>query len=145
MQNFRDFIFLPDVWMITDNGCFVGTQNHLFCIPSKMEEHRSRKITTTRFSLKGKSVPEAIDELVRNASNIRELEQDLLKTKEGFPEMIHYNLNEIGAFKVQAGFLGSGVHFKEGTGKFGYRPFMQRMGKQKKEVKAFYQNHPKLG
>lgn len=145
MQNFKDYIFLPGVWMITDNGCFVGTQNHLFCIPSKTQEHSSRKITTTRFSLKGKSIPEAIADLINEARIVRELEEGLLEIKEVFPEMTHYNLNEIGEFKVQAGFLGSGIHVKKGTGRFGYHPFIQRMGKQKKAVKEFYQTHPKLG
>lgn len=145
MQNFRDFVFLPDVWMITDNGSFVGTHNHLFCIPSKKEENNYRSIKTTRFSLGGRPVPEALKELISSCKNTRELEEILLEVKEKFPELNHFDLNQVGAFKVQAGFLGSGIIVKEGDGKFGYRPFIQRLGKQKKEVKAFYQNHPKLG
>jgi hypothetical protein len=144
MQNFSDYIFIPDVWMITDNGSFIGTRNHLFCIPSKKEEHAYRSITTTRFSLKGKSVPEAIAELIQSTRNVRELEEALIDLKKEFDALIHFDLNEIGAFKVQAGFLGSGIHVKEGQGKFGYRPFIQRLGKRKKEVKEFYQGHGKL-
>lgn len=139
---FQDYVFLEKVWMMVDDGVFVGTQNYLFCIPSKQVEHQYRKVTTTKFSFKGKEIKDAVRDIIAQSSNVEELENNLLEVKTEFEEMIVYNLNEVTSFKVQAGFLGSGIHVKP-AGKRGYSPFIQRIGSKKKEVYNFYKDHPK--
>lgn len=144
MENFKDYVFLPKVWMITDDGVFVGTKDFLFCIPSKQVDHEYRKVTTTKFSFKGKEIKDAIEDIINESNDVKELEQNMHDLINEFPEIIIYELAKLGSFKVQAGFLGSGIHVNEKPGKFGYKPFIQKLGKDKLQVKAFYENHPKL-
>lgn len=144
MENFKDYIFLPKIWMMTDDGVFIGTRDYLFCVPSKIVDHQYRKITTTKFSFKGKEIKDAIKDIINESSDKENLEQNMLELKKEFPEMMTYSIKEIGAFKVQAGMLGSGIHVNVKGGKFGYRPFIQKLGKEKTKVKEFYLNHPKL-
>lgn len=142
LEPFLDYIFAEKVWMITDDGCFVGTQNYLFCIPSKLVEHQYRKITTTKFSFKGKAIKDAVADLISASDTIKSLEKNLLEMHQEFPEMIIYDLEEVTSFKVQSGFLGSGIHVKA-AGKRGWSPFIQKLGKEKKAIDSFYQSHPK--
>ncbi|GEM_PF-4783909 len=145
IQAFKDYVYLPKVWMLTDDGVFIGTQKYMLCIPSKVTHHSYNYITTERFSLKGKAVHEAVEEMISQCSSLNELEEVLYELEESFEGTVvrFYSLEDIRDFKVQAGFLGSGIHVRM-EGKRGYTPFIQRLGKLKKEVKAFYANHPKL-
>lgn len=142
LQPFIDYVFAENVWMITNGGAFVGTQNYLFCIPSKLVDHEYRKVTTTTFSFKGKEIKDAVADIIHASGNLRELEQTLLDMKEDFPEMIIHNLDEVTSIKVQSGFLGSGIHV-QAAGKRGWSPFIQKLGKDKKAIDEFYKNHPK--
>lgn len=143
LQVFTDYVFVPKVSMITSNGVFVGTKNYVFCVPSKIVDHEYRKVTTTKFSFKGKEIHEAVADIVQQSQTTQELEENLLQLRDEFPEMTHFNLNEVESFKVQAGFLGSGIHVQK-AGKRGWSPFIQQLGKDKKAIQSFYADHPKL-
>lgn len=142
LQPFSDYVFCEKVWMITDDGAFVGTHDYLFCIPSKITDHQYRKIITTKFSFKGKEIKDAIRDLIDKADSVKSLENELLEMKSEFEEMIVHDLNQVESFKVQSGFLGSGIHV-QAAGKRGWSPFIQKLGKDKKAISEFYQAHSK--
>lgn len=142
LQPFKDYVFCEKVWMMTDDGAFVGTHDYLFCIPSKLTDHTYTKVTTTKFSFKGKEIKDAVRDIINASNSVKELEDELLEMNKEFEEMIIHNLNNVESFKVQSGFLGSGIHVQK-AGKRGWSPFIQKLGKDKKAISEFYQAHSK--
>ncbi|MCP4772649.1 MAG: hypothetical protein GY880_00270 [Planctomycetaceae bacterium] len=143
LELFKDYVFVPKVWMITSDGVFVGTKNYVFCFASKVVEHEYRRVTTTTYSFKGKEIYEAIADVIKDSENVDSLEQTLVEIAEESSGTTWFKLDEITSFKVQAGFLGSAIHIQK-AGKRGWSPFIQKLGKDKKEIQAYYQGHPKL-
>ena len=143
LQPFKDYIYATKVWMITNDGVFVGTKNYVFCFASKVVGHEYRRVTTTSYSFKGKEIYEAIADVINSSVDVNSLEQTLIEIAEESPETTWFKLDEITSFKVQAGFLGSGIHIQK-AGRRGWSPFIQKLGKDKKEIHAYYQGHPKL-
>ena len=141
----KDYVFAPKVWMLTHDGVLLGTKKYLLCVPSKEVEYSYDTVTTTKFSLEGKTIPQAISDMIAQTNTIEELEDVMLDLAENFGsgavELFHFD--DLDGFKVQAGFLGSGIHVKK-MGKRGYSPFVQKLGKDKKEIQAFFADHPKL-
>lgn len=135
----QDYVFAPQVWDITDDGVLVGTQFALYFVPTKTTEHIYRKIKTTDYSLGGKPVSDYLEALLNDPNiTIGRLHEHMLFLQTELPDIKIELLGEGTTIKVQAGFLGSGINIKHGTGKFGWKPFCQKLGAQKKLVKDFY-------
>lgn len=143
MIEFQDYVFVPKVNAILDTGVFVGTQKYLFFFPLKIETHEYRKIITTEFSFKGKLMDEALHEIIQLSKNINELEEQLISMAEENHDVNWHKIDDLGSFKVEVNFFGSGIHTNISDRKVGFKPFVQKLGKNKKEIKAFYFNHPK--
>ena len=144
VQEFQDYVFVPKVTMMIDFGVFVGTQDYLFCFPSRTETHEYRKIITTDYSFKGKAMDEAISDILKLASTKRELEEQLVSMASEVSEMEWFKIEDLGGFKVEAHFFGSGIHTNDTDRKVGFKPFVQSLGKEKKkQIKEFYARHPK--
>lgn len=143
LQPFKDYVFVEKVFKLMDDGVFVGTTDYFFCIPSKITDHEFHQVTTTKFSFKGKKIHEAVQDIIDQSETVGNLESTLLDLQSEFPEMECHQLNEVTSFKIQAGFLGSGIHVQQ-AGKRGWSPFVQKLGKDKKAIRAFYESHPKL-
>lgn len=143
LKAFKDYVYVPKTLMISSNGVFVGTKDYLFCFASKIVENEYSRITTTTFSFKGKEIYEAIADVIKESTDVEMLEKTLLEVAAESSETTWFKLNDVESFKVQAGFMGSGIHVKK-VGKFGWSPFIQKLGKDKKEIQEFYKNHSKL-
>lgn len=143
LEPYIDYVFSEKVTMVVNNGVFVGTQDYLFCIPSKLNDYGHRTTTVTTFSFKGKEIKDAVCDIIKASKSKTELERNFLELKEEFPEMEVFDINELKSFKVQAGFLGSGIHVQK-EGAWGWSPFIQSLGKEKKKIREFYVNNPKL-
>lgn len=142
IQAFKDYVFSGNVKMIMDSGVFVGTKNYLFFIPSVLKEFKGSTQITTSISYGDRPVRDVVSDLIAACNTVEELENVLLDTSNDNPNIVVYRLDEVGTFKVEVGFLGSGIHVKK-EGKKGFAPFVQSLGKEKKEIKLFYLNHPK--
>lgn len=143
LQPFVDYVFSEKVSMIVNDGVFVGTQDYFFCVPSKLNDYGYKETTVTTFSFKGKEIKDAVMDIIKASKSKAELEKNFLDLKEDFPEMEVFNMEDLKSFKVQAGFLGSGIHVQK-EGAWGWSPFVQSLGKEKKQIREFYINHPKL-
>ncbi len=143
LQAFKDYVFLDQVSMVFHKGVFVGTQKYIFCAPSKMVDYVPSKQITTRFTFGDKPINEVIKNIILESKSIKALEDALLVFSKEFPEMIYYELDELDKFKIEAGFFGSGIHIMK-AGKKGWSPFIQQLGKDKKNIKQFYAFHPKV-
>lgn len=142
IQLFKDFVFSGNVKMILDSGVFVGTQKYLFFIPSKLQAFEGRKHTTTTFTYGDRPAIDVVADVIKASETVEELEKVLLEVSDNNENFIVHNLNDMDAFKVEANFLGSGINIKP-VGKRGFSHFVQSLGKEKKEIKAFYSVHPK--
>lgn len=135
----------PGVSMIS-KGTFIGTKNYLFYIPSVEEQHTVREITTTTNYFEEKSIESFIIEKLNEKSlSLREFE---LYMNDEFakevPSSFIINLyKDIEQLKVSASWLGSGIYTNETTRKVGWKPFVQKLGKNKKNIQLFYSNHIK--
>lgn len=143
LLEFKDYVMAEKVTMMLDKGVFVGTKNYFICVPSKVEEHTYSKITTTKYSFKGKEIADAVQDIINESKSVADLESNFLDMHKEFDEMNIYKIDELKAFKVQAGFLGSGIHLQE-EGKRIWKPFIQALGKKKKEIRSFYEHHENL-
>ena len=143
LQAFKDYVFLDQVSMVFQKGVFVGTPNYLFCAASKTVDYLPSKQITMRYTMDGKAMGEVIMNLILGSESIQALEETLLDFGKDFPEMIYYKIDELDRFKVEAGFLGSGIHVIR-AGKKGWSPFVQQLGKDKKKIQEFCALHPKL-
>lgn len=131
------------------DGVLVGTQDHLFFVPSKTSatEHGYSHTTTTTetFFYEGETIKDYVTKKLKEFSSSDELHkhfmEELMPQAEG---IVHLNLNEIGSFRVRAGWLGNGVTYKkDATKKFGWKAFSMGFGKKRKPIKAFYDSHKK--
>jgi len=135
----EDYIFAPQVWDITDDGVLVGTQFAVYFVPTKTTEHIYRKIKTTDYSLGGQPVAYYLEAFLKDPTlNLKSLHRHMLFLQTQLPEIKIELIGQYTIVKVQAGFLGSGINIKQGKGKFGWKPFCQRLGAQKKLIKDFY-------
>jgi hypothetical protein len=144
LTEYHDYVFSPNVNMIMDKGVFVGTREFIFCFPSRTEEHEYRKIITTEYSFAGKPMYQALSDIIQMSRSVKELEEQLISMADENDEAVYYKLQDLGRFKVEAHFLGSGIHTNEKDKGYGYKPFVQSLGRdRKKKIKAFYADHPK--
>ncbi len=130
-----------------NKGTFIGTKNYLFYIPSKEEEHSMREITTTTNYFDGKNIEDfLIDKLNVKALNVKDFETYMTtEFSKEMPSALIQNLNEgVEQLKVTASWLGSGIYTNETTRKVGWKPFVQKLGKNKKDIQLFYSNHSKF-
>lgn len=142
MQEFQDYVFSPEVKRIIDSGVFVGTKKFIYFFPSKHIDFTSSKIITTRYSFGETPMYETIESLISESNSITDLEKSLNDLCNEFPEIKVYELMHLTNFKIEVSFLGSGINIKE-AGNSGWTPFVQKLGKKAKEIKAFYLAHPK--
>ena len=140
---FKDYVFSPNADMIMDKGVFIGTKNYFYFLPSKTESYSFNTITTSEFSFKGKNIEEAIVDIISKAESLDDLDQTLLSMIKSFPESVFYKIDDLSAFKVFAGFFGSGVSVRK-EGKKLWTPFVTKLGKDKKQIKEFYSQHQKI-
>lgn len=140
-----EYVYVPQVWLgALSDATFIGTLNYLFAFTTKSikieweayEEH-------TTFSFNGEPIQGTIEGLLETLDSVAKLEFYLLELAEKYKgEVVHYKLEELKSFKVQANFFGSGIHVIEANKKF-VTPFVTKFGEMKNEVKAFYASHPK--
>lgn len=144
LAEFQDYVFSPKASNILDDVVFIGTKEYFFRFPRKIEQHEYRKIVTTTFSFAGKPLDEAIADIIGIVKDVKELEAQLNAMAEENEEALAIKIEDLGRFRVEANWLGSGIHTNELDRKVGYKPFVQKLGKDKKKnIKAFYANHPK--
>ena len=143
LLQFKDYVISPNASMVMDQGVFIGTQNYFFFLPSKKESYSYNTVTTSEFSFKGKNIQEASLEIISNADSGDHLDKTLLSMSENFPEIVFYKINDLSAFKLFAGFFGSGISVRL-EGKKLWTPFVQKLGKDKKAIKQFYSQHSKI-
>ena len=130
-----------------NKGMFIGTKEYLFYVPYKLEEHTSRKITTFSYSIDGEGLIQFICEKL-SSKNLRVKEfEDYMKSdfKQMIPETLILNLKlDIEQLKITTSWLGSGIYYNTTIRKNGWKPFVQKLGVNKKTIKLFYQNNIKL-
>ncbi len=163
MQENIDYVFAENVKSVNKEnireiftGLFVGTRNYFFFFPEKAQLHEQSytmdTITNTSYSYKGKSVPEYILEVLSLLPTVKEFEEFVTGEvqRESNGEIKIYAMDDLSEFKVQAGAFGSGVSVRfaekqySGLQKYAATPVAIKLGKKKKSIKAFYQNHPKI-
>lgn len=135
-----------DISMI-NKGTFIGTKNYLFYIPSSEEQHTSRDITTTTNFFDGKNIETFIIEKLNEKSlSLKDFELYMIdEFAKELPSLLIRNLNKnIEQLKVSASWLGSGIYTNETIRKVGWKPFVQKLGKNKKNIQLFYSNHSKI-
>ncbi|XOV65853.1 MAG: hypothetical protein ACFHU9_09465 [Fluviicola sp.] len=163
MQENIDYVFAENVKSVDKEnireiftGLFVGTKDYFFFFPEKAQLHEQSyaldTITNTSFTYKGKSVPEYVLEVLSLLPKAKEFEEfvtgELMRESNG--EIKVFPMSDLSEFKVQASVFGSGVNVRfankeySGMQKFTATPVAFKLGKKKKSIKAFYQNHPKI-
>ena len=162
MQEYIDYVFVEDTrtigkenFMEQVKGLFVGTQNYFFFFPEKAElfeqTYSTSTVTKTTYTYDGKPVPEYILEQLNAMRSVREFEAFVTTELHGeMSEWIYiHSLEDISEFKVNANWMGSSIVARfnnkkySGATKFTATPVVLTLGKKKKEIKAFYVNHPK--
>ena len=130
-----------------NDGVFVGTKKYLFFIPAKMQDMDTRSVTTSTFYYAGMDMTSFMSQQVKEQGLRVEEFENFMITKLG-KELEGLQIlsleNDIEQFKVNAGFFGSGILINETSRKVGWKPFVNKLGKKKHEVKQFYIDHPKL-
>ncbi len=158
----QDFVFVTkaktvDPQNITEQitGLFVGTQNYFFFFPEKSYQfqsgYSSGTITHQNYTFGGEPIPKLILSKLSQCEEVEEFEafvvSDLLPQMGSLIRV--YPHSEISAFKVQAGWFSSGVVARlqgesyQGMKKFSGTLVALKLGHKKKEIKAFYSQHPK--
>lgn len=128
-----------------NDGVFIGTKRYFFFIPAKMQEMEYRKITTSTLSYGGKSITQFIVQKAKEleVNDFENLILNDLKSEIEAVQIVSLD-GDIEQFKVMAGFFGGGIIINETKRKVGWKPFVNKLGKNKKEIKRFYMRHPKL-
>ncbi len=130
-----------------NDGIFIGTKKYMFFIPAKMQDMDTRKITTSTFFYEGMDITSYLSKKVKEEGlTVDDFENFMITnlSKEHEAIQILSLDNDIEQFKVMAGFFGGGVVINETSRKVGWKPFVNKLGKKKKEIKQFYINHKKL-
>ena len=154
MQLYKDYIIAEEANMVDLTNftnqikcVFIGTKNYFFAIPYNMVDfkigYRINTTETTDMYYEGMPLQEFLLDKVREPHlDVHNFEQFIIK--ENFNGIQMLNIDEdFNRFYVQANFWGSGVLFNRRKTRVGWRPFVLKYKKEKKEVLAFYQNHPK--
>lgn len=131
---------------VVNKGTFIGTKNYLFFVLSQEEEHTTREITTTTSFFDGKSIEDFILNKLNQTPNVRDFEAFMINEFSlEVPSTSIQSLNEgIEQLKVTTSWLGSGIYTNTTTRKVGWNAFVGKLGKNKKDIKLFYSNHPKI-
>lgn len=132
---------------VLNDGVFVGTKKYMFFIPSKMQDMDTRKVTTSTYYYAGMDMASFIAQKVKEEGlTVVDFENFMIthlsKELEGL-QILSLD-NDIEQFKVMTGFFGGDVIINETTRKVGWKPFVNKLGKKKKEVWQFYKQHEKL-
>jgi hypothetical protein len=126
---------------------FIGTNNYFFAIPYNMIDFRigytENTTETTDMYYEGMGLQEFLLEKVKEPGLlVQDFEQFVLN--ENFNDVQILNIDtDMNRFKVQASFWGSGVSYNKREGRVGWKPLVLGYKKEKKDIKAFYQNHLK--
>ena len=126
---------------------FIGTNKYFFAIPYNMSEFKpgytEDTTETTDMYYEGMGLQEFLLEKVKEPGlSVEDFEQFVLN--ENFNDVQILNINEdLNRFKVQASFWGSGITYNKREGRVGWKPFVLRYKKEKKDVLEFYRSHPK--
>ncbi len=126
---------------------FIGTKNYMFAIPYNMVDFRPGYATdtteTTDMYYEGMGLQEFLLEKVKEPNlEVENFEQFVINENFNGVQMLNIN-TYLNRFKVQANFWGSGITYNKGESRVGWKPFVLRYKKEKKEVLAFYETHPK--
>ncbi len=140
LKAYVDYIFISNVWYISDEGIFLGTKTHLYYIPSLIRDWEYRTQTDTTYSVAGQDIVLAIEEILSHSDTTEaSLMQTISTWKKDLPEIKIEEIKPLKNFKVTANFLGSGVMIRR-QGSRGWELFCNKLGKQKKAAKAFYEH-----
>ncbi|MDG1477188.1 MAG: hypothetical protein P8Q14_08585 [Vicingaceae bacterium] len=126
---------------------FIGTNNYMFAIPYNMVDFRPGYTTdtteTTDMYYEGMGLQEFLLEKVKEPGlDVKDFEQFVIN--ENFNDVQILNIEtDMNRFKVQANFWGSGISYNKREGRVGWKPFVLRYKKEKKDVLDFYKSHPK--
>jgi hypothetical protein len=126
---------------------FIGTQNYFFAIPYNIIDFKPGYTVdtteTTDMYYEGMPLQEFLLEKVKESGlRVEDFERFVLDEKLSGVQILDIK-NDLNRFKVQANFWGSGIIYNREETKVGWKPFVLRYKKEKKEVKQFYVNHPK--
>lgn len=126
---------------------FIGTNNYMFAIPYNIVDFRPGytidTTETTDMYYEGMGLQEFLLEKVKEPGlNVEDFEQFVLNEKFNDVQILNIN-TDMNRFKVQANFFGSGITYNKREGRVGWKPFVLRYKKEKKDVLEFYKNHPK--
>jgi hypothetical protein len=137
-----DYVLAPKVTLLTGpgvtSGFLVGTRRFLFVVPIDAIRGAGRSVTTTTFTIDGRTPLESVRSLLAApALTLPELEEAmhrLLSTVEG--EWI-VPIEALAEFRVKTGWFSRGVYYKR-SGDRGYRGFPISGREHAERVRSFY-------
>ena len=139
-----DYVFVPKVWYLTEDGMLLGTLANLYFIPTKVREwqgqHRQIDIG---YEVDGNRVQDMLP-LILNVPELtlNQLHTEMDRWHQNIPEMKVLDMEEPVRFKVRASLLGSSITYKLPSD-LGWTMFCHKLGKARHAVKAFYQSQEK--
>lgn len=126
---------------------FIGTKNYFFAIPFNMVDFRpgyvEDTIEKTDIYHEGMPLQEFLLEKVKEPNlQVEDFEQFVIN--ENFNGLQMLNINEdFDRFYIQANFWGTMIQYNKRKTRVGWKIFIMKFKKNKAEIVAFYQNHPK--
>ena len=158
----QDFVFVENAKTlgtvnITEQitGLFTGTRDYFFFFPEKSylfeQGYSSGTVTNTDYTYDGQPIPKLILAKLSQLETTQEFEDFVVsELQPSIGKLIRvYPLVDISEFKVHAKWLSSGVVARfqnqtySGMKKLTATPVALKLGSKKKEIKAFYSDHPK--
>ncbi|MBS1150048.1 MAG: hypothetical protein H6Q89_1746 [Myxococcaceae bacterium] len=147
----QDYAFVPEVMVILEKACFVGTKKHMYVVPDEqvameksLREFLANALSSTYVveSMRVGSKPprERISELVRDeATTLDSLHAFFVGLKKTWDAVNIIDLELLTRLKVQAGFFGGSISAKK-QGNLGYSIVVTSIPKPARNVvKQFYQ------
>ncbi|MFT5820946.1 MAG: hypothetical protein ACI8ZM_002194 [Crocinitomix sp.] len=157
MKELQEYVIAEDVRRLGEKslseslqGIFIGTKNYFFFVPVNTTEDirytKKGKPVEPTFFFKGKPTRAFIQEFVnRRGVTIAEFEEFMRKkVQKEIPESLCYAIEEVEQFKIYSTWWGSGILINNNDGKAGWKPLLSRFKGAKRNIKGFYQGHPKL-
>ena len=126
-------------------GVFVGTNNYFFFIPVKTLVKTKKEGESDTFDYKGKAVISILNSRFENNITQKEVERFILKeVKKEIPKTRCIDLSKVEQVKIFGNLFVSGIMLNTTKESTGWEMFISKLRVAKKEVKTFYQAHPKL-
>jgi len=129
-------------------GVFIGTKKYMFFIPYEGYSATERMQETLTITMEGMTMGDFLSHKVNESRmSISDFERYMLGVfYEEMPQMHVLSLaDDCQQIKVKAGWFSSSVFYNQSNKSIGgWILFVHSLGKDKKKVRSFYENHPKL-